>query len=656
MAAVTFVSPSGDPYLNGLLGDARWASPTLTYSFPTSGSFYAGYGGSEPTSSFGAFTELQKDAMRSALAAYAAVSQLTFTELTETASLHATLRFAESGAPDYAWAYMPGTSQEGGDAWFNLTNATLDNPVRGNHGYSTYLHELGHALGLKHPHEDTAMPADRDSLEYTVMSYRSYVGASPNGSLAGPWSEPQTPMMYDIAAIQRLYGANYTTNAGDSTYRWSATTGEMSINGVGQGAPGDNRVLMTVWDGGGVDTYDLSAYGGGVSVDLRPGAWSTLAAGQLADLHWNGSRKAPGSVANALLVDGDTRALIENARGGAGHDTLIGNAANNRLEGGGGNDTLYGLGGDDTLPGGGGLDTLDGGDGMDTAVIDAALGATTVTYGDGYMTLSAAGDQTRMRGVEGFRFADGEIAPDAAITVDDLAYASRYSDVWAARLDPDAHYAQYGWREGRDPSSHFSTSGYLAAYADVRAVGMNPLDHYNAYGWREGRDASAGFDTERYLLANADVRAAGMNPLEHYLTYGRAEGRVAFEVVGRDLNQGFDSTYYLLSNPTVATSGLDAVTHFRTVGWREGLNPNLFFDTAGYLAAYADVRAAGLDPLEHYVTYGWHEGRDPSAGFDTEAYLAANLDVAAAKLNPLDHYLAYGIYEGRTFASDGAFG
>ncbi|WP_075216480.1 M10 family metallopeptidase [Mongoliimonas terrestris] len=656
MAAVSFVIPSGDPYLDGVLSDVRWASPALTYSFPASGSFYGGYGGSEPSTNFGAFSALQKDAMRAALAAYAAVSQLTFTEWTETASLHATLRFAESDAPDYAWAYYPSTAEEGGDAWFNRSSTALDSPARGNHGWSTYLHELGHALGLAHPHEDTVMPADRDSLEYTVMSYRSYVGASPTGSLAGTWSEPQTPMMYDIAAIQRLYGANFATNAGDSVYRWSPTTGEMSINGAGQGAPGGNKILMTVWDGGGTDTYDLSAYGGGVNVDLRPGAWSTTAAAQLADLHWNGSQKAAGTMANAFLFNGDTRSLIENARGGAGDDTLIGNIAGNVLEGGRGNDTLEGIAGNDTLLPGGGIDILDGGEGADTAVFQITLGEATVTYGGGYTLLAAGSDQTRMRGIEGFRFADGEIAPDAAVMVDDLAYAARYRDVWNARLDPDAHYAEYGWREGRDPSGHFSTSGYLAAYADVRAAGLNPLDHYNTYGWREGRDAAADFDTERYLLANPDVRAAGLNPLEHYLTYGRQEQRATFGAVGRDLNQGFDATYYLLANPTAATSGLDAFSHFQTVGWREGLNPNLFFDVAGYLDAYADVRAAGMNPLEHYVTYGWREGRDPSAGFDTEAYLAANGDVAAAQLNPLEHYLAYGLYEGRTFAVDGVIG
>ena len=84
------------------------------------------------------------------------------------------------------------------------------------------MHETGHAMGLKHPQDVkgafAAMPLDHDSIEYTVMSYRSYVGAPLTGYTVGSSSYPQTLMMYDIAALQYLYGANYNTNAGTTTY------------------------------------------------------------------------------------------------------------------------------------------------------------------------------------------------------------------------------------------------------------------------------------------------------------------------------------------------------------------------------------------------------------------------------------------------------
>src|SRR5436305_14819477 len=121
-------------------------------------------------------------------------------------------------------------------------------------------------------------------------------------------------MILDIAALQRSYGANYHFNSGDSVYTWSSTTGEMSINGVGQGAPGNaidasaNRVFMTIWDGGGNDTYDLSNYTGASTINLRPGEWTGTSGVQVANL--GDGHFAPGIVANALLYQGNNSSLI----------------------------------------------------------------------------------------------------------------------------------------------------------------------------------------------------------------------------------------------------------------------------------------------------------------------------------------------------------
>ena len=88
------------------------------------------------------------------------------------------------------------------------------------------------------------MPLAHDTLEYTVMSYRSYAGASTTtGYTNGDFDYPQSLMMEDIRAIQQLYGANFATHAKDTTYSWSPTTGQEFINGVGQSAPGANKVF-----------------------------------------------------------------------------------------------------------------------------------------------------------------------------------------------------------------------------------------------------------------------------------------------------------------------------------------------------------------------------------------------------------------------------
>jgi hypothetical protein len=315
-------------------------------------------------------------------------------------------------------------------------------------------------------------------------------------------------------------------------------------------------------------------------------------------------------------------------------------------------------------------DSFNGGGGTDRAILNFAFGAALVgVTADGATVITGPDGSDTFRGIEVYQFSDRTIDnADGSPLVDDLFYLSRYGDVAAAGIDADTHYAEYGFREGRDPNAFFSTKGYLAANPDVRAAGLNPLSHYDQYGFREGRDPGVNFDNEAYYAANPDVRAAGLNPLRHYLEYGQGEGRTTDDAIGRpaDLgaSQGFDAQFYLLGNVDVAEAAIAAgsdsfafaLNHYTKYGIAEGRDPNAVFDTDGYLAAYPDVQAAGVNPLTHYVQYGAREGRDPSTEFDTTAYLAANRDVQAAGVNPMLHYLQYGLYEGRSPQADASFG
>jgi len=367
MPAIASNSLTGNTYTDGILGSYKWATNSLTYSFPSNGAYYgSSYGAAENTTNFGVLSATLQATARNAVKVYSSVANLTFTELGETATRHADLRLAMSDKPSTAWAYLPNTAAEGGDVWFNSANGYYTSPVKGNYAYMVFLHEIGHTLGLDHAHEGNVVPQDRDSMEFTVMSYRSYAGASTTAGYTNEtWGYAQSLMMYDLAAIQHLYGANYATSSSNTTYSWSSTTGEMTVNGVGQGTPGGNRILLTIWDGGGSDTYNFSNYATNLKVDLRPGEWTTTVATQLAKLHWDGSKVAVGNIANALLYNGDTRSLIENAVGGSGNDKLTGNHAANLLKGGAGADRLSGLGGSDILDGGAGADFLLGGAGAD---------------------------------------------------------------------------------------------------------------------------------------------------------------------------------------------------------------------------------------------------------------------------------------------------
>ena len=265
--------------IDSLISGAAWLSDAITYSFPDSSADYPpGFGDPQnpEVPSFAPFTALQQGVVQSLLQHISTLTELTFQQFTGAADRDAQLRFAMTDGTGAAHAYYPGNYNEAGSAWFNKQD--FNTPQKGNYAWMGILHETGHALGLKHGHELPAIQPDRDSLEYTVMTYRSYPGDTLSGGYSNEtWGYPQTLMMYDIAALQQIYGANYGFNAGNSIYTWSATTGEMFINGVGQGAPGNgaggnqNRVFLTIWDGGGTDTYDLFSFGGGVTIDCGLG-------------------------------------------------------------------------------------------------------------------------------------------------------------------------------------------------------------------------------------------------------------------------------------------------------------------------------------------------------------------------------------------------
>jgi len=174
-------------------------------------------------------------------------------------------------------------------------------------------------------------------------------------------------MMADIAALQHMYGANFNVNDDDTVYSWTPGSGNTRVNGSVGVAPARNLIFATIWDGGGHDTYDLSAYSTDLKLDLRPGKHSVFSQSQLADLDaFHSGRLAHGNIYNALPYRGNQASLIEDAIGGTGNDVIIGNATANTLTGGSGNDDLRGVAGNDTLIGGSGNDRLNGGVGTDS--------------------------------------------------------------------------------------------------------------------------------------------------------------------------------------------------------------------------------------------------------------------------------------------------
>jgi RTX calcium-binding nonapeptide repeat (4 copies)/Bacterial pre-peptidase C-terminal domain len=338
--------------INGILSGSAWNVTNVTYSFPTSASFYgSGYSDPAPANGFQTLSAAQQAVAEYAFSLISQYTPLTFTQITETSTTHAMIRLADSSYPATSYAYYPAASDTGGDVFYG--NIRNDTPTKAGYAFDTILHEIGHAVGLKHGQDDDGthgvLPSSHDSTEWSIMDYHPYIGG-PLYYSNSDGSGNQTYMTDDISALQYLYGANFNSNSSNTVYTWSPTTGQEFINGIGQGASSTDTVYEAIWDGNGIDTYDLSNYTTSLSIDLQPGDWSTFSSTQLANLDSGapGVHLAPGNIINANEYNNDARSLIENADGGSGNDTLVGNTANNVLRGGAGNDSLYGGAGTDT--------------------------------------------------------------------------------------------------------------------------------------------------------------------------------------------------------------------------------------------------------------------------------------------------------------------
>ncbi|MDF3933327.1 M10 family metallopeptidase C-terminal domain-containing protein [Pseudomonas citronellolis] len=302
-------------------GNALRQGANLTYSFSTPSSTYlSGSPGSLLT-----LTAEQIATARAVMQTFANVSNLTFSEVADSANGAGDIRWGRTGntsAIPTSAAYRPAQGHPfSGDIWIGVSNSQYTNPSqKGSYGYQTFLHELGHAVGLLHPHNGAVAPVvAEDQLKYSVMSYRSFEGASLTWGYSNSFY-PTSLMLNDVAAIQYLYGVNSGYQTGNNTYSWTA----------------DTSIFETLVDAGGVDTLDASNQTQGVLLNLNSGTWS-----QIGKAFWNGKEY----VRDCLTIAYTT--TIENATGSAYNDTLIGNAVANVLDGRAGADSMQGNGGDD---------------------------------------------------------------------------------------------------------------------------------------------------------------------------------------------------------------------------------------------------------------------------------------------------------------------
>lgn len=269
--------------------------------------------------------------------------------------------FFDDADPDGAYSLI---ATSGGRIVSSQVNIPADwdsDPVSLNsYWFQTYLHEIGHAIGLGHAGNYNGSAVwgrdnkfSNDSWQASVMSYFPQT-VNPNTGGAS-FAFTATAMAADIIAIQALYGKSFQTRAGDTVYGNNSNVdgylGDLFDQWMGGAAANDaiyfgNPITMTLFDTGGNDTLDVSGTSVAQRVDLNGEAKSDVA----------------GLKGNIIIARGT---VIENAIGGFGNDTISGNAAHNTLAGADGADNLNGRAGNDTLLGGAGNDTLTGSTGSD---------------------------------------------------------------------------------------------------------------------------------------------------------------------------------------------------------------------------------------------------------------------------------------------------
>ncbi|MCB1516659.1 MAG: M10 family metallopeptidase C-terminal domain-containing protein [Hyphomicrobiaceae bacterium] len=344
-------SIKNNAFLSGLAfkyssGFSIWSTFNLTYDLNV--------GQKPPGEKAGTWSSGLQDAIHLAIADVSSVCKATFTEVDGSADVEFWSYSANDDYLGYSWAITDAANR---GVYVNSKSADSGLEFAyGSYDYITVIHEFLHNMGLAHPHDSYAkFPGVKGSGTlgdyklnqnvYTVMSYNDAAGLK---TASGVETTGWTPDSYgygvlgafDIAMLQKLYGANKTYNTGNDTYYLPKSDKAGTF-------------YKAIWDAGGTDTFQFNGSQDAV-IDLRP---ATL---KLAD-----KERAGGALSSADGVHGGFTiakgTIIENATGGSGDDSLIGNGSANKLLGRGGADDLTGRNGKDILVGGNGMDTLRGG-------------------------------------------------------------------------------------------------------------------------------------------------------------------------------------------------------------------------------------------------------------------------------------------------------
>ncbi|WP_333947443.1 M10 family metallopeptidase C-terminal domain-containing protein [Candidatus Liberibacter brunswickensis] len=482
------------------------------------------------------------------------------------------------------------------------------------------LHEIGHALGLVHagsynggyPVYGKDNDYENDSFLSTVMSYFSQ---DENITTDASFGYCATPMVADIVAVQKIYGAPQESLKND-IYKIDVKQGYYPF-------------IQTIYDSGGNDLLDLRLVEGVENyININVESWSSI----------GGYKK------NMTIAQNTT---IESVIGSNGNDVIIGNSSDN---------SMFQSNGNDFFDGSKGLDSVFYYSPSDVYKIyrfdnkiivydehndkkDFLLDVEVLHFTD--REIDSIGIQNRsildyIASHEDLlqyigsdldaslkHFYDFGLSEGRNITFDPYLYIGSYDDLREAfgsdRDSASRHYIEYGFKEGRIPYA-FKSLEYIASYKDLIDAYANTTtdlvqagkDHFSNFGCKEGRFVT--FDPYLYVGSYDDLREACGSDRDsasrHYIEYGFKEGRIPDAFKSLEYIASYKDLIDAYANTTtdLVQAGKD---HFSNFGCKEGRF--ITFDSDLYLKSYDDLRDAfGSDrdsATQHYIKYGFKEGR-----------------------------------------------